>query len=121
MVLTTIFEKKTEKDRVQIRTFFEKLSTPVDVRTTHARMTGEIFSPFKIIGWVTVGTGAMLLIASLTQPAGLGQYVNLGAGLMLGLLGGWLYRLHGKFMRREEKEERERTENVDRDVETAIG
>jgi hypothetical protein len=57
MVLTTVFERKTAEDRLQIDAFFERLSTPVDVELTHANVTGEIFSPFKIIGWVTAGTG----------------------------------------------------------------
>jgi hypothetical protein len=106
MVLVTVFEKQTAKDRAQIEEFFVKLSTPVDVKKTHAQVTGEIFSPFKIIGWVTVGTGAMLLIACLVQPAGLGRYVNICAGIVLCLLGAGLYRLHRRFMNREENNAR---------------
>jgi hypothetical protein len=120
MVLTTVLEKPTEEDRAQIEAFFKKLSTPVDAEKTHAKTTGEIFSPFKIIGWVTVGTGAMLLIASLVQPAGLGRYVNIGAGITLCLLGAGLYRLHRRFMNREEKERNERLENVDEKIEKEI-
>lgn len=102
MVLATVFEKTTEKDRAQIEAFFKKLSTPVDVKKTHAEVTGEVFSPFKIIGWVTVGTGAMLLIASVVQPPGLGRNVNIVSGFALFLLGGGLYQLHRRFMNREE-------------------
>ncbi len=111
MVLTTVLEKQTEQDRAQIDEFFKKLSTPVDAQQTHAKTHGEIFSPFKIIGWVTVGTGAMLLIASVVQPAGVGRYVNVSAGILLCLLGAGLYRLHRRFMNREEKERDERLEN----------
>src|SRR5688500_7556959 len=104
MVLTTLLERKTEADKAQIEAFFIKLSTPVDVEKTHARQTGEIFSPFKIIGWVTIGTGVMLIIAGVTQPSGIGQYINLGAGFALCLLGAGLYGLHRNFMRRAEAE-----------------
>ena len=104
MVLTTVLERKTEADKVQIEAFFTKLSTPVDVEKTHAKQTGEIFSPFKIIGWVTIGTGFMLIIAAITQPSGIGQYINLGAGFVLCLLGAGLYGLHRNFMRRAEAE-----------------
>ena len=104
MVLTTVLEKKTEVDKAQIEAFFTKLSTPVDVEKTHAKQTGEIFSPFKIIGWVTIGTGVMLIIAGVTQPSGIGQYINLGSGFALCLLGAGLYGLHRNFMRRAEAE-----------------
>ncbi|MDQ3062284.1 MAG: sodium/solute symporter [Acidobacteriota bacterium] len=120
MVLTTVLEKTTEKDRAQIEEFFKKLSTPVDAEKTHAKTTGEIFSPFKIIGWVTVGTGAMLLIASIVQPAGIGRYVNVSAGFALCLVGAGLYQLHRRFMHREEKERDERDENRDEKAEKEI-
>ena len=60
-----------------------RLSTPIDVSQTHARVTGEVFSPFYIIGWVTGGTGLLLLIASVVQPAGIGRYINLAAGITI--------------------------------------
>lgn len=103
MVLTTALESPTAEDRAQIASFFQRLATPVDATQTHAKVTGEVFSPFKIIGWVTIGTGAMLLVASFTQPYGLGLYVNGGAGVVLCLLGAGLYQLHRRFMRREKR------------------
>jgi len=103
MVLTTFLERPTAEDRGQIAAFFERLATPVDVAATHAKVAGEIFSPFKIIGWVTAGTGAMLLAASLTQPSGLGFYVNGGAGIALCLLGLALYQLHQRFLLRQKE------------------
>ena len=103
MVLTTVLERPTAEDRAQIDTFFTRLTTPVDAEKTHAKVTGEVFSPFKIIGWVTVGTGVMLLAASFVQPAGIGRYVNGGAGLLLCFLGAGLYQLHRRFMRREKE------------------
>ncbi|HVF47152.1 MAG TPA: hypothetical protein VNA17_06275, partial [Pyrinomonadaceae bacterium] len=103
MVVTSVFEKKTEEDKEQIDAFFEKLSTPVDIELTHANVTGEIFSPFKIIGWVTAGTGLMLMISGIVQPENVGRYVNLGSGLALILLGAGLYQLHRRFMRNAER------------------
>lgn len=103
MVLTSVLEKKTAADKEQIDAFFERLSTPVDVEQTHANVTGEIFSPFKIIGWVTAGTGLMLMISGAVQPENVGRYVNLGSGLALCLLGAGLYQLHRRFMRNAER------------------
>ncbi|MGI8468628.1 MAG: sodium:solute symporter family transporter [Pyrinomonadaceae bacterium] len=121
MILTTVLEKKTEADKAQIAAFFVKLSTPVDAEKTHAKQTGEIFSPFKIIGWVTIGTGLMLVVAGATQPSGIGQYINLGAGFALCLLGAGLYALHRKFMRRAESEKREKAKILNERVEEIIG
>jgi solute:Na+ symporter, SSS family len=103
MVLTTLLERPDAEDREQIASFFKRLTTPVDATTTHANVMGEVFSPFKIIGWVTAGTGAMLLVASFTQPVGIGLYVNGGAGVVLCLLGAGLYQLHRRFVRREKE------------------
>jgi hypothetical protein len=69
---------------------------------THAQIEGEVFSPFYIIGWITIGTGLLLLLAVAGQPTGLSQAISLGSGLVLCLLGYGLYRLHGRFLRREE-------------------
>jgi hypothetical protein len=112
MVLTTVFEKPTAEEKTKINNFFVGLSTPIDVQKTHAEATGEIFSPFKIIGWVTIGTGAMLVIASVAQPVGIGRYINLSSGVVLCLLGAGLYQLHRRFMHREEKEKNERAEKI---------
>jgi solute:Na+ symporter, SSS family len=101
MLLTTALEKVTVQDKAKIDEFFTRLSTPIDPEKTHAKVTGEIFSPFYIIGWITIGTGLLLLIASVVQPGGLGRIVNIGSGLVLCLLGYGLYRLHRRFMRRE--------------------
>lgn len=104
MALTTVFERRTAADDKQIDEFFEKLSTPVDVSQTHAAVQGEIFSPFKIIGWVTAGTGLMLIAAAMFQPENLGRLINFGAGAALCLLGAGLYQLHRRFMRQAQPE-----------------
>lgn len=101
MVLTTVLEKKTDADRKKIEEFFARLSTPIDVSKTHAKIEGEIFSPFYIIGWIAAGTGLLLLFAGATQPAGNGRLINLGSGFTLCLIGFSLYHLHQRFMRRE--------------------
>jgi hypothetical protein len=49
---------------------------------------------------VTGGTGLLLLIASVVQPAGIGRYINIGAGLTICLLGYGFYRLHKRVMKK---------------------
>jgi hypothetical protein len=101
ILLVAAVEKVRATERAKIDEFFVRLSTPIDVSQTHARVTGEIFSPFFIIGWVTGGTGFLLLIASVVQPAGIGRYINLAAGITICLLGYGFYRLHGRVMQRQ--------------------
>jgi SSS family transporter len=101
ILLMTAFERVTDEDRAKINEFFARLSTPIDPKLTHASATDEIFSPFYIIGWITGGTGLLLLIASAVQPSGTGRYINLGAGIVICLLGFGFYLLHGRVMRRE--------------------
>lgn len=101
MALTTVLQKVPDDERVRIDEFFTRLSTPVDPETTHAKVTGEIFSPFYIIAWITAGTGLLLVGASFVQPGGMGRTVNIVSGLTLWLLAFGLYRLHLRFMRRE--------------------
>jgi Na+/proline symporter len=101
ILLVTTIEKVSSAERARIDEFFVRLSTPIDPRLTHARAAGEIFSPFHIIGWVTIGTGGLLLIASAVQPPGTGRIINIGAGLALSLFGLSFHRLHKRFMRRE--------------------
>ncbi|HTK38325.1 MAG TPA: sodium:solute symporter family protein [Pyrinomonadaceae bacterium] len=102
MAITTFLEKPSAEEKARIDAFFLKLSTPVNTAKTHAKVTGEVFSPFKIISWVTAGTGAMLLIAGFTQPTGIGQYINCGSAAALFILATFLYQLHRRFMRRAE-------------------
>ena len=101
MALTTWLEKVPDRERMRINQFFAQLSTPVDVTTTHARVTREVFSPFFIIGWITGGTGLLLIVAGFLQPGGTGRAVNFGSGLTLWLLALGLYRLHLRFIKRE--------------------
>jgi SSS family solute:Na+ symporter len=100
IIITTALEKVTAKDRAKIDEFFARLDTPIDPSRTHAQANGEVFSPFFIIGWVTAGTGLLLLVASAFQTADVGRFINTGAGLTLCLLGVGFYRLHGRFMKR---------------------
>jgi hypothetical protein len=101
MALTTALEKVSREERVKIDEFFKRLSTPVDAAATHARVAGEVFSPFFIIAWITAGTGLLLVAASFVQPGGTGRAVNIGAGLTLWLIAFGLHRLHLRFVRRE--------------------
>lgn len=99
ILLVSALEKVSAAERSKINEFFERLATPIDVSQTHARVTGEVFSPFYIIGWVTGCTGLLLLIASVVQPAGIGRYINVVAGIAIGILGYGFYRLHGRVQR----------------------
>ncbi|HEV8367306.1 MAG TPA: sodium:solute symporter family protein [Pyrinomonadaceae bacterium] len=101
MVLTTALEKVTPQERPRIDEFFTRLATPVDPEKTHAKVAGEVFSPFYIIAWITAGTGLLLLVASLVQPGGTGRVINITSGIVLGVLALGLHRLHRRFMRRE--------------------
>ncbi len=101
MTVTTMLQKVPDAERVRIDEFFARLATPVDPETTHAKVTGELFSPFYIIAWITAGTGLLLVVASFVQPGGMGRVVNIGSGVTLWLLAFALYRLHLRFVRRE--------------------
>jgi len=101
ILLVTVLERVSTTERAKIDEFFVRLTTPIDVRKTHARATGEVFSPFYIIGWVTGGTGLLLLIASLVQPAGIGRNINLVAGTTICVLGYGFYRLHRRVMEKQ--------------------
>jgi hypothetical protein len=90
-----------DHERIRIDEFFTRLATPVDPKLTHARVTGEIFSPFYIIAWITAGTGLLLVCASFLLPGGIGRTINIGSGLTLWLLAFGIYRLHVRFVRRE--------------------
>jgi hypothetical protein len=102
MLLTSLLEKVDPQERAKIDTFFERLSTPVDREKTHAKVTGEVFSPFYIIAWITAGTGLLLIVASVVQPSLVGRVVNIVSGAVLGLLALGFSRLHKRFMNREE-------------------
>ena len=102
MLLTTAIERVTAEDRAKIANFFARLSTAIAADKTHAEVKGEAISPFFIIGWITIGTGLLLLLALIWQPSGVGRAINLGAGFTLCLIGFGLYRVHHRFMRREQ-------------------
>ncbi|HEY7786702.1 MAG TPA: sodium:solute symporter family protein [Pyrinomonadaceae bacterium] len=102
MLLTSLLEKVDPQERAKIDTFFERLSTPVDREKTHAKVSGEVFSPFYIIAWITAGTGLLLIVASVVQPSLVGRVVNIVSGAVLGLLALGFSRLHKRFMNREE-------------------
>lgn len=104
MMLTSFLERVKPPERAGIDEFFLRLETPVDREKTHAKVTGEVFSPFYIIAWITAGTGLLLIVASVVQPSQIGRVVNIVAGAVLGLLAFGFSRLHRRFMRHEEIE-----------------
>src|SRR6185436_19426543 len=91
MTVTTLLQTVPNDERIRIDEFFARLATPIDPETTHAKVTGEVFSPFYIIAWITVGTGLLLVGASFVQPSGMGRTVNIAAGLTLWLVAFALY------------------------------
>ena len=97
IILVTAFEKVSTDERARIEAFFERLATPIRASETDAGAAGEAFSPFYVIGWVTIGTGLLLLIAAAVQEPGLGRNINGAAGVALGLLGAGFFRLHRRF------------------------
>ena len=101
MTVVTLLQKVPAHERARIDDFFRRLATPVDREVTHAKVMGEVFSPFYIIAWITAGAGLLLFIASFVQPGGTGRTINLASGLTLWLLAFGLYRLHRRFVRRE--------------------
>jgi hypothetical protein len=101
MLLVTLVERTSPQERARVDEFFARLSTPIDAEPLRARAEGEVFSPFYIIAWITVGTGLLLIGATLGQTSDTGWWINLCSGLALCFIGLSLYRLHRRFMRRE--------------------
>jgi SSS family solute:Na+ symporter len=101
IAIVSLIERVSSKERAGIDKFFERLATPIQTIETATTEAGTVFSPFSLIGWVTIGTGLLLIIAAAMQTAGTGRTINLGAGIALGLIGGCFFRLHRNFMRRE--------------------
>ncbi len=97
--IVTLFERKTQIEQAQIDAFFHRLETPIAADRVEAAEVRPEFSPFHIIGAVTVGTGLLLLIASVTQQGGTGRAINISVGLSICLIGGGLYWLHGWYAR----------------------
>lgn len=101
IAIVTALEKVSDDERTKINTFFARLATPIRANETEATEAGAAFSPFYLIGWVTIGTGLLLIIAAATQTAGTGRNINAGAGVALGLIGAGFLRLHRGFRRKE--------------------
>ena len=100
MLLVTNLERKRPEEIARIAAFFARLETPIDLRKKDA--PGETFSPFPIMGWITMATGAMLWGAAALQPAGLGRSINFGAGLVLIGIGCGFHLLHRRVTRSPE-------------------
>jgi solute:Na+ symporter, SSS family len=106
IAVVTAIEKATDDEQTKIGKFFERLATPIRTTEAESEEAGEVFSPFYLIGWVTIGTGLLLLIAAATQSSGTGRNINAGSGIALALIGAGFFRLHRKFMRQEIEERR---------------
>jgi len=106
IAIVTAMEKVGGDEQAKINAFFDRLATPIRTSESETEEAGEVFSPFYLIGWVTIGTGLLLLIAAITQTSGTGRNINIGAGIALCLIGASFFRLHRKFRRQEVEERR---------------
>ena len=100
MMLVSVIERISLEERAKISEFFARLSVAIKDDPAVEQAKEEAFSPFYIIGWITIGTGVLLLIAVAGQPSGAALGISLGAGLTLCLIGYGLYRMHLRFQRR---------------------
>lgn len=96
MAVATWLEKPSDAERARIDSFFSRLATPIEPA---AQKPGEAFSPFYIIGWITIGVGAVLAVAGMTVAAGSGRNINLGVGGLLCLTGAAFHVLNRRFLR----------------------
>ncbi|HXK02307.1 MAG TPA: sodium transporter [Verrucomicrobiae bacterium] len=92
MILVTVLAKRRPEEDARIAKFFERLETPIDRDGRDA--PGDAFSPFGVMGWITLAAGVMLWGAAAVQAAGLGRAINLVAGLVLVAVGGGFHVLH---------------------------
>jgi solute:Na+ symporter, SSS family len=99
IVLVARLEKARDDEQTEISAFFERLAKPIRADEMEEAKTGEAFSPFYLIGWVTIGTSLLLLGAAARQDSGTGRAINLGAGVALGLIGAGFFHLHRQFRR----------------------
>jgi hypothetical protein len=99
MALVTAIEHAGEEERKRIAAFFTRLSTPIDLRSSDAAENIQTFSPFYLMGWITIATGALLWGAAAVQPGGTGRNINIGAGVALVLVGAGLHVLHRRVLR----------------------
>ena len=88
MLLVTAVERVRPEEQARIAKFFARLETPIDLRS--GDVSQEKFSPFPVMGWITMAAGAMLWAAAALQGAGMGRAINLGAGLVLVAIGAGL-------------------------------
>jgi SSS family transporter len=98
IALVANFEKAPDHEQAEISAFFERLATPVSAGEIESEGASEAFSPFYLIGWVTIGTG-LLLAGAATQVSGTGRAINLCASVALGLIGAGFFHLHRRFRR----------------------
>jgi hypothetical protein len=105
IALVAFLEKSPDDEQTEISAFFVRLATPIRAGEIESAGSGESFSPFYLIGWVTTGTSLLLLVAANTLVSGTGHTINLGASIALGLIGLGFFFLHRQFRRQEKAAE----------------
>jgi Na+/proline symporter len=98
MVLVSLFERVSAADRERIAQFFSRLDRPIGLLHDDVTAAGPAFSPFYIMGWITIGTGLMLWGAAAVQPSGVGRNINFFSGLVLETIGAALHILHRRIV-----------------------
>jgi len=93
MLLVTAVERGRPEEQARIAKFFARLETPINLRS--GDVSQEKFSPFPVMGWITMAAGAMLWAAAALQGAGMGRAINLGAGLLVAM-GAGLRAMRGR-------------------------
>lgn len=97
MVLVSWLERVSAGERRRIAAFFEQLSRPIALPAPGEPREAQ---PFALIGHVTLGTGALLMVAAAVQSAGLGRAINIGSGAALIVAAAALYMLNRRMAAR---------------------
>ncbi|MGE3546518.1 MAG: hypothetical protein AB7L28_21505, partial [Kofleriaceae bacterium] len=93
MAVAGWLERPDEDRRRKIAAFFDQLERPIEPVTPGASGGAAPFSPMPVIGWVTIGTGILLLTSVPAQPGGAGRLITLAVAVVLVAIGGsfhWL-------------------------------
>ncbi|MGE0545821.1 MAG: sodium/solute symporter [Kofleriaceae bacterium] len=93
MVVAGLLKRPDLQQRHKIDAFFAQLERPIEPEQSTAPGSLPAFSPMPVIGWVTIGTGILLLISTPVQPGGMGRLITLAVAVVLVAIGGsfhWL-------------------------------
>jgi hypothetical protein len=79
-----LFGKELRSSQEDVERFFEKLNTPVDVEKEVLAAGARESNVFPLVGWMSVGLGALSLVTLIAPAARTKIGVNLGiSGLLI--------------------------------------